>query len=188
MNILCRVCFNQSWVSSLDSIRLHCSAVCVTLIYCHLTTPEILLADLFSFLTYFTFTTWLLCTTFCFFSSLFCYFIHLRSIICSLETKLNCFALPTAPQRVRRRLLFVTLCPSRFKILPLLLSRDTVRLIRARMMSLIRDNSLLSSFQRGKAKVVSGDEGLNDFVQDFAGHFNASVGKKGFTSISVSDM
>lgn len=123
-----------------------------------------------------------------FFFPLFCYFIHLRSIICSLETKLNCFALPTAPQRVRRRLLFVTLCPSRFKILPLLLSRDTVRLIRARMMSLIRDNSLLSSFQRGKAKVVSGDEGLNDFVQDFAGHFYASVGKKGFTSISVSDM
>lgn len=114
MNILCRVCFNQSWFSSLDSIRLHCSAVCVTLIYCHLTTPEILLADLFSFLTYFTFTTWLLCTTFCFFSSLFCYFIHLRSIICSLETKLNCFALPTAPQWVRRRLLFVTLCPSRY--------------------------------------------------------------------------
>lgn len=41
-------------------------------------------------LTYFSFTTWLLCTT-CYVFLFFHYLIHLRSIICSLETKLNRF-------------------------------------------------------------------------------------------------
>lgn len=120
MNILC---FNQSWFSTLDPnpIVLFCS-LCVTL-YCHFTTPEILLADLFFFnLLHFYYLITLYNILF-FFYPLLLFYIHLRSIICSLETKLNCFALLTAlavsRTRVRRRLLFVTLCSSRFMILPI---------------------------------------------------------------------
>lgn len=136
------------------------------------------------FLTYFTFTTWLLCTTFCFFSSVLLFYIHLRSIICSLETKLNCFALLTtladSCTQVRRRLLFVTLCSSRFMILPITTTTGWRDERSSPQFLLSRDIPLIS-FQCEKAKVVSdgGDQGFERLRSRFWDIFFSSLREKG---------
>lgn len=161
--------------------------------YCHFTTPEILLADLF-FLTYFTFTTWLLCTTFCFFSSfaiLYSFTIYYLFFRNQIELFRASHRACSFPHRVRRRLLFVTLCSSRFMILPITTTtgwRDE----RSSLSPPVSRDIPLISFQCGKAKVVSdgGDQGFERLRSRFRDifFFFASGKRDSHRSISVSDM
>lgn len=83
------------------------------------------------------------------------FFIHLRSIICSLETKLNCFRASSSQfLQVRRRLLFVTLFAAT--------SPNTI--------GVTRKNPVGFSLEKQKQ---SRDDTGDDFVQDFGTFFCA---------------
>lgn len=179
MNILC---FNQSWFSTLDPnpIVLFCS-LCVTL-YCHFTTPEILLADLFFFNLlhfYYLITLYniLFFSSFAILYSFTIYYLFFRNQIELFRASHRACSFPHPGEKtfVVCHFVFVSLHDST--------NHHYYRVKRRTIISsasLSRD-LLLISFQCGKAKVVSdgGDQGFERLRSRFWDILFSSLREKG---------